>query len=505
MEKWRDIIPFSADDLKLFEADRLACKIEECYWDCNVSIKIRKKGYNPCCGDGFKFEVKLNYGTRIESVEKFISTVQYKLKIPVLKAVKENGVFYLATYTSHTLSLDNDLSRILKSEEYRSAFEMMNIAHPVGVGYDGKSMICDLDEYPHAVVSGTTRSGKSTALKCLLVSLLKYTPDKMNFLIADRGTDLTKFSDLPHLSMPIIFTPETLAVVLLLLKDEMERRNTLLRKDSKLFSEFSYIVCVIDEFPWFINEISNNNRTENTVEILNDILRFGRHVKIHFILSIHDLKNDIAIIEQGDIPVKLNFQVANSRKSINNLGNSGAEKLSGKGDMIFNYSGKEFRLQGVYMNDDEIDLVVQNCKQSYFDAEFSKSDFGFSISDEDLQKKKQEIDRYNINFTLEKDISSDKNDWEHKFVDVILWTLSQESVSINLIQQNCSVGNKYAKQFFDKLLSWKVIGESTEKGRQKVIVQSVEELPNDLQDFLYRYGISDDRIIDAFGKKCKNN
>ena len=97
MTKWRDIIPFSEEDLKLYQADELACKIEECYWDCNVSIRIPKKGYNPCYGDGFKFRIKINAGTRIELVEKLASTVQYRLNIPALRVVEENGVASIFT------------------------------------------------------------------------------------------------------------------------------------------------------------------------------------------------------------------------------------------------------------------------------------------------------------------------------------------------------------------------------------------------------------------------
>ena len=205
MTKWRDRIPFSEEDLKLYQADELARKIEECYWDYNVSIKIPKKGYNPCYGDGFKFRIKINSGTRIELVEKWVSTVQYRLNIPVLRVIKENGVVYLATDMYHSLSQNNDLNQILKSEEYISEFEKMEIAHPVGVDFEGNMIICDLAEYPHAMVSGTTKSGKSTALKCLLVSLLKYFPDKINLLIADRGAEMIQFSDLPYLSYPIIY------------------------------------------------------------------------------------------------------------------------------------------------------------------------------------------------------------------------------------------------------------------------------------------------------------
>ena len=504
MTKWRDIIPFSEEELKRYQADELACKIGECYWDYNVSIKICKEGYNPCYGDGFKFKVKLSAGTRIEMVERCISSVQYKLGLPVLQAIKENGGFYLATYTNHLLSQDNDLGQILKSEKYISEFEKMEIAHPVGVDFDGNVIICDLVDYPHALVSGTTKSGKSTALKCLLVSLLKYSPDKMNFIIADRGAELSKFDGLPHLSYPIIYKPEELAYVFLCLKDEMERRNVLRREDGSSYLKLPYIVCVIDEFPWFIKEIDRNKRTEKVVEIINDILRFGRNTKIHLILSIHDPKDDIAIIEKGDIPVGLTFQTVNSRKSMNALGGTGADKFSGKGEMNFHYRGENYHLQGVYMDDNKIGSIVQYIKDNFSDCEFPKGKYGFLIFGEELDKKKEDADGYTMKFVSGEGSSNKINDEkERKFVKVVLWVLSQTTVSINSIQHapSVSVGNIYAKDYFDKLQSLGVIGDIAERGRRKVLPQSIEEISGDLKGILSRHDISDDEIMCAISKR----
>lgn len=505
MMKWSDKIPFNSGDLKFYYADELARRIEECYSEHNASIKIRKEGYDPRYGNGFKFEVNLKYGTSIEKVKKLIPTVQLMLKLPAFQAIQEGGILYFTTATVRPVSSNNSLEKILKSEKYISEFEKMEIAHPVGVDFEGNVIICDLVDYPHALVSGTTKSGKSTALKCLLVSLLKYSPDKMNFIIADRGAELSKFDGLPHLSYPIIYKPEELAYVFLCLKDEMERRNVLRREDEPSYLKLPYIVCVIDEFPWFIKEIDRNKRTEKVVEIINDILRFGRNTKIHLVLSIHDPKDEISIIEKGDIPVGLTFQTVNSRKSMNALGGTGADKFSGSGEMNFHYRGKDYHLQGVYMDDNKMSSAVQYIKGNFSDCESPKGEYGFLISGEELAKKKAETDAYIMNFASEES-KGNKNDEakERKFVRTVLWVLSQKSVSINTIQnaQSLSVGNKYAKDFFDKLLSLGIIGDSTvDNNRHKVLPQSIEEIPSGLKDILSRNGISDDEIMSAIGKR----
>lgn len=502
-EKWGTGIPFSDEDLKMYRARELAKKIEDCYKHYDVRIKIRKKGYNPCCGDGFKFEVKLKDGTRVEKIEGLTRTIGVALQLPNLQLVTENATLYLTTFTPLTASLNNSLQRVVESEEYKSAFEKMRIAHPVGVDIYGEALISDLVEYPHALVSGTTRSGKSTALKCLLVSLLQYTPDEVNLLVADRGAELSRFNGLPHLSYPIIYMPEDLACVSLLLKDEMERRNVLRREDEPSFSKLPYIVCVIDEFPWFIDEISTNRRTEKVVKIINDILRYGRNAKIHLVLSIHDPKSDIAIIEKGDIPVGLVFQTVNARKSMNVFGGAGAEKLSGEGEMYFYRGGKQYHLKGVYMDDGEIDLEVRNIKLAFFNSEFPRGEYGFSISDVDLEKKKEEIaDHISVSISG-KDIDTNAEERERKFVDVTRWVLSQRSVSVNLIRNNCSVGDKYAQGFFEKLQSYGVIGGAAEKGRREVCPQSIEEIPNELREILSRNDVSDDEIAIAISKRME--
>lgn len=504
MTKWSDTIPVSYGDLKLHYAAVVADAIEDCYSEYNVPIKIRKKGYDPCYGNGFKFEVNLKYGTPIEKVKKLIPTVQLMLKLPAFQAIQEGGNLYFIIATVHPVPSNNKLEEILGSEEYISEFERMELAHPVGVDFEGNVMICDLEDYPHAMVSGTTRSGKSTALKCLLVSLLRYSPNKMNFIIADRGAELSKFDGLPHLSYPIIYKPEELAYVFLCLKDEMERRNVLRREDESSYLKLPYIVCVIDEFPWFIKEIDRNKRTEKVVEIINDILRFGRNTNIHLVLSIHDPKDEIAIIEKGDIPVGMTFQTVNSRKSMNALGGAGADKFSGSGEMNFHYKGKDYHLQGVYMDDNKIGSIVRYIKDNFSGCESPKGEYGFLISGEELEKKKKDTDGYSMELASGK-VSSNRNDDEKgsKFVKVVLWALSQTNVSANSIQQECKVSNNNAKQYYENLQSLGVLGEVGERGRRKVLPQSIEEISGDLKDILFHYNISDDEIMDAINKRVK--
>lgn len=513
-KRWGEGIPLCEEDLKMYKARELAEEIEESYQNHNVQLKIRKKGYNPCVGDGFKFQVKLGDRTRIEKIESLIPTMRVNLKQPHLQYFSENGVLYLTTYSPALLSIDNDLIHCLQGKEYSLCFQRMKIAHPVGVNENGVPKIFDLAEYPHAMICGTTMSGKSTALKCLLASLAEY-PDKyINLLIADRGADLSVFGDLPHCSCPIIHDPNEFTNAILLLKEEMNRRNEMDLSERHSLGKLPYIICVIDEFSWFIN---NTSRSEETIAAINSILEYGRHTKIHMVVAIHDPKKDIMKVERTNFRVQLAFETVNSRKSSTILGDVGAEKLHGRGEMIFHRGKDMIKLWGFNVGDDELAKVCANKFTSgtlAFSGVLSNDipddtvdsspcqTYKFIISPGDLYKRRAES---LMPFTATQNVSSNKDEQEHKFSNVVLWVLSQTSVSINSIQKVCGVGNSYARDFYNDLTSYSVLGGMAEKGRRTVVLQSIEDMPSELRARLSRCGITDDDIAVAIGRRSRTS
>lgn len=502
MKDWFYMLPNEKIGPRYAEAIRLAAEIENAYKKHKVPIKIPPKNYDPIYGDGFKFRVDPKKDTSVEKFEKLVLTVQYDLKLPFLQAVRENGKLYLITSPSNSLSVNNDLKLLLECPGYKKDFKKMQIVHPVGIDQNGNPIVCDLVEYPHVMVSGTTRSGKSTSLKCLLVSLLQYPSKYINILIADRGSDLAVFKNAPHLSCPIIRDPETLENVLLILKEEMERRNQLIFSDKANLKKLPYIVCVIDEFAWFIDEISNNTKSEKVIKAVSDILRFGRHSKIHLVLSIHDPKQDIAKIELGDIRVRLVFQTVNARKSSTAFGAGGAESLDGCGEMIFHHVNKQHRLKGFYMNDRKIRSEILKSIQNSFEENILNT-YKFIISDEDLQKKKEAGSNHIIDSYSEQATYRKQDDDNQKFAGIVLWALTQQSVSISAIQKRFSAGFDRAKSIHEKLLEYKIIGKSSAKQAQKVLPKSVEDIPTELRTFLSKY-VSEDDIENAINRRIIN-
>ena len=500
MGKWLDDFIFMENGPQLLKADQLARKIEEGYQAYNAPIKICKSDYNPCYGDGFKFIVKLKKKTQVEKFIKLVASVQYKANLPFLQAVQERGNLYLITSTPNSLSFNNDLKLLLKSPGYKTDFAKMEIAHPVGIDQNGNPIVRDLVKYPHVIVSGTTRSGKSTALKSLLVTLSQYSVQKINIIIADIGNGLSDFKDLPHLSCSIIRDPEILANTILLLQDEIKRRIQLEDTDKASLERLPYIICVIDEFAGFIGKI----KSEKVIDAMTYILGFSRHCKIHFVLSIHDPKQEIAKIELGSMRVKMVFQAVNTRKSITALGTGGAESLAGNGEMIFEHAGEKLRLKGFNVDDTEIHIKILESLQHSLVEEPSIERRQFTISDKDLQKKKIETSEQIIDIYSGQTITHKKqNDDNQKFASIVLWALAQPSVSVNLMKNECHVSDKNANAFFEHLINFKVLGEKTAKGRLKVTVQSIEDIPTELRTFLSKY-VSESIIENAINQRIMN-
>ena len=494
--KWKDGIPGFED----YTAYEVAHSIEEWYKKKNAPIKIHKSGDIPFYGDGYKFKINLKKtNTSTTKIEKLTQDIRMILNLPALKLVKENNGIYLITATPSSVSLNNHLFQIMATPEYSSAFEDMDLAHMVGVNQDGKAMICNLHKYPNVMVVGTTGSGKSTALKCLIASLLKYAPTKINFLLADIGFELTTFKALPHLSYPIIYTPKVFAEVFLLLYDEMNRRTELRREDENYLEKVPYIVYIVDEFPLFINGIKDTKKREHVIATINRILRFGRNVNIHLVLTIHDPKDDIAAIEKADLPVKMVFQVASMRKSMTALDVAGAEKLKGKGDMIFHYEGKSHHLQGTFFDDKEFDKLVEAIfAENEFDTEFPRGKYGFTITEEDVARKKTELIEVSDTSKEKIEVSNDL------LAQVVIWALSQERMSINLLHNNGIIpkNNNVAKKYFDELYKRGILGGNEDRyKRLEVLPQSPEDLTDDLRNLLSQYGYSDDNIINAINAR----
>lgn len=446
-------------------AEHCACMIQNCLAMKGVRIKLEViQDREP----RYVFKIVTHTSTNVSKLRNCIEDLRFYLNVPKVDIIDNGSALELVVITEQIES--PQLTRVLRNDKI---FKNRVLAHPVGVDDIGRRVIGDIAEYPHLMISGTTKSGKSVALECLLLSLLKYSPEYVNLIICDQTVGLSKFSGLPHLSYPVVQDNETFIKIILLLNEEMERR--ILIEGTDEYKRLPYIVCVIDEFPAFVS-IRDLTKNQLVVDALQSILRRGRHGRVHLVLAANDPKKDNVKIDVSDIPVKMAFRTANFHNSVTAIGVGGAECLREKGEMYFS-NGDLKHLQGVYISPYEITLELSLIKISYLSVQYT-FEHSFHISDTDLIRMDSEINNA-VNGCTEKD---------DLLPSVILWILGKSEVSTNAIKNEFNIGWNRASHVMEELTKLKIVSEPTSTLPRKVMPHSFEELSPKAQKLLEKSG-----------------
>lgn len=296
-------------------------KLLAAYEARGVIFDIHEQVY-PLPGNRIQLRVKFLRGTQLEAIKRHKDDVRRTLKLDLLEIEEHHDNVFIVI----SKQLDGEeflLTNLLRSPIYREARRRMDIAVPIGIVGTGSPVVVDLcdSSFPHTLISGGTGSGKTYAIKSIAVSLLGYPPDKVNLILGDRANDMSAFKDLPHLSCPLIEDFDTLLGALLALKDEMDRRLSI--KDTPEMCQSPFIIVLIDEFTSFMSEAPDKRRLSIAVDTLTQLLRRGRHTKIHFILGAYNPTKADMKINTADLPVRMAFKAANLHNSLTALGAGG--------------------------------------------------------------------------------------------------------------------------------------------------------------------------------------
>ena len=485
------------------KAEELADKIVKRYKGYGVAIVIKNNRIK-IREDRFIYKIKIPSGTRIDDIEKYAEDVQMSLKLPLFQVVHE-GLSILIIASKEPLK-DNNLLSILKTPEYIEAKKNMQIPHIVGFDLTGKPVIVDLTKYPHVMLSGTTGSGKTVGLKSLLLSvIIGCSPNNVKLLICDKASEFEQFSATPHLSYPIITDSNTFLKAMLRLKGELDRRLSI--KNSEEFPHLPTIVCVADEFLSFLSEIGNKKLSNLAAETVSAILRRGRHVKIHMVLAAHNPTQKNMLIDLSDIPARMAFHCAKYTNSITILGEGGAEKLNGDGEMLFRPSGNVElqRIQGAFIASEDISAVLNQIRLSYSNRspkkiehdQFLNLKYGFKINEEDLTETAA-VEEYSPIVYLK---TNDEID-DQLLAKIIIWTLAHDSISGNMICNAFHIGWRRANGFLEKLKVLGILGDIYAKLPRAVLPGHLDELTPQTMSFLINHGYTTEQIIKAINAKC---
>lgn len=272
------------------------------------------------------------------------------------------------------------MREILEAREWRE--RRSNLCFSLGRDVSGKPWLADIGRMPHLLVAGATGSGKSVCLNTIIMSLVYANgPDDLKFVMVDpKRVELQVYNGIPHLVTPVITDTEKTVNALKWALREMDRRFDVLSKfgardiesyNSKSQDRLPYVVVVVDELADLM--VTAMSEVEGPIVRL---AQMSRAVGIHLVLATQRPSVDVLTgLIKANIPARIAFAVASSTDSRTILDSTGAEKLLGRGDMLFQTSdmASPRRIQGAYVSEDETARVTEFLKSKYEPAEYDPS------------------------------------------------------------------------------------------------------------------------------------
>jgi len=346
--------------------------------------------------------------------------------------------------------------------------ENANILVALGKDIMGRANLADLSKMPHLLVAGSTGSGKSVCINSIISSiLLRYRPDEVKIMLVDpKKVELSNYNGVPHLMCPVVTDPKKASIALQKLVQEMEKRyetfadvgvknitgyNELVEKKKPGMSKMYYIVAIIDELADLMLVAS-----KEVEDSIMRITQMARAAGIHLIVATQRPSTDVITgVVKANIPSRLSFAVASNVDSRTILDQSGAEKLLGKGDMLYLPMGANIatRIQGCFISEEEIERVINY------------------VCD---QQKAQYVDTME---NLERSTSSasgtgtESGDDDPLYDEIVEFAIKTGKVSASLLQRRFRLGYNRAARIVDLLEERGIIGPANGSKPRDVLVK----------------------------------
>ncbi|MEN3250785.1 DNA translocase FtsK [Fructilactobacillus sanfranciscensis] len=354
-------------------------------------------------------------------------------------------------------------NREISMVSFRDTFESQDkkgmekvLSVPLGKDVNGNVISCDITKMPHLLIAGSTGSGKSVAINGILTSiLLKATPNQVKLMLIDpKKVELGVYNGIPHLLSPVVSEPKKAARALNKVVEEMEKRYELFAKTGQrkidTYNEFvkeenakngtdiptlPYIVVVVDELADLMMTVSNEVETA-----IIRLAQMGRAAGVHMILATQRPSVDVITgLIKANVPSRIAFAVSSGTDSRTILDSNGAEKLLGRGDMLFEPidQNKPTRIQGSFISDQDVENVVDFVKSE------GEPDYDDNMVVTDAEMKQEENDE-------EKD---------ELFDEALDFVIDEHKASTSMLQRRFRIGYNRAARIIDDMYNRGYIGE----------------------------------------------
>ncbi len=455
--------------------------------DVLESFHIRVREISCSCGPTItRFEVKPDSGVRVRSIANLVDDIAMGLaKAGVRIEAPIPGKAAVGIEVPNAEPSTVYFRNILETPEFRN--HKSRIAACLGADVSGRPVILDINKMPHLLVAGTTGSGKSVCINSIIMSILyKAKPDEVKLILIDpKKVEFAVYRDLPHLYCPLISDPKKAAGALNSAVNEMERRFELIEevgvRNLAGYNEITagdparppmpQMIIIIDELADLMMTASNEVETA-----ICRLAQKARAAGIHLILGTQRPSTDVITgLIKANIPSRIAFTVTQAIDSRIIIDSTGAEKLIGRGDMLYSPVGttKPLRVQGTFISDSEVERVITFIRENNEKGEFDES-FTRQIEVEAAKcaagKKKGEqmsIEDFDGLGGGQKD-SEDPKFWEALEV-----AAGKDKIGTSALQRALNLGYGRAAKIIDRMEELGFVGPDpgTKQGRKVLITK----------------------------------
>lgn len=355
---------------------------------------------------------------------------------------------------------------LIESKEFKESKSKISFA--VGKDIAGKTKVTDIAKMPHLLIAGATGSGKSVCINTIIMSILyKADPSEVKLLMIDpKVVELSVYNGIPHLMIPVVTDPKKASGALHWAVTEMTDRYEKFAQanvreingyNAKVDSievpegqerpqKMPQIVIIVDELADLMMVASND-----VEEAICRLAQLARAAGIHLVIATQRPSvNVITGLIKANMPSRIAFAVTSGVDSRTILDMNGAEKLLGKGDMLFNPQGapKPIRVQGAFVSDEEVSEVVEYIKEHNGDAQYNDS----------VQQKMESLQSSGSNSVSISDSDAADDGRDAYFVDAARIIVDKEKASIGMLQRYLKVGFNRAARIMDQLEEAGIVG-----------------------------------------------
>lgn len=453
-------------------------KLEKVLKDFGINGKVVEVNVGPSVT---QYELEISSGTKVSkilSLNREISLALAKKDVRIQAPIPGKSTVGIELANDTIMAVG--LREILESDRAKNSTNKLL----VGLGKDimGRSICCDVDKTPHLLVAGATGSGKSVCINCIIASILmRSKPNEVKLVLVDpKKVELSMYNGIPHLLMPVVTDPRKANEALKKIVHEMEirydkfseknvkniatynawvdKQNETIENDEDKIPHMYYIVVIVDELADLMMVAS-----KEVEDSIMRITQMARAAGIHLIIATQRPSTDVITgVVKANIPSRISFAVSSQIDSRTILDAGGAEKLLGRGDMLFLPMGENCptRVQGAWVSDEDLQKIV----------------------DHTVSQQKAQFDEkwLNLDAPSERAGMEEVRDAEEEYDDplyneIVEFVITSGKASASLLQRRFKLGYNRAARIVDLLEERGIIGPQNGSKPREVLVKLEED------------------------------